>query len=204
MTKVAQTELDKKTFAKIEDIADLANIRGKIKTKHSILFVTEDEEYAIIINKIVTNKIVGTSYYAIRLVNYEDHEGKIRIKAVKRFPDLMRFYQTKEESIIEAQKIIEKRELINQCVHIIETQEDDVENILLLGRTGTGKSTLANVIGNTSEFGESSGSISKTKEFQSYDFKQGGTKYRVVDTVGIADTKLTTQKVLYQLGEAIY
>src|SRR6185369_12329264 len=153
MIKSNQTKKDKKI---IEEIAEKANIRGKIKTKHSILFTNKNEKYAIIVNKIAINKIVGTShsYYEIRLINYENdylsgnliergkHEGasfstsqaqvrgnKVKVKAVKRFPDLMRFYQTKEKAIEEVEKIKGNQDLINQCVYEIETQEDNVENI---------------------------------------------------------------------------
>src|ERR1051325_4451564 len=119
------------------------------------------------------------------------------IRAVKRFPNLMEFYSTKEKAFEEAEKIKGDQDLIDKCIYEIETQEDDVENnIFLIGRTGNGKSTLANVLINKNDsfeevFKESARGISKTKDFQTSEFELEGTKYRVVDTIGVGDTKLS-------------
>nr|CAG8480912.1 8199_t:CDS:1 [Entrophospora candida]CAG8581701.1 1988_t:CDS:1 [Entrophospora candida] len=77
-----------------------------------------------------------------------------------------------------------------------------LRTILLIGRTGSGKSTLANVITGTDDFKESSGSISETKEYEIKDYLINGKSYRIVDTVGIGDTRLTDQQVLNKLAEA--
>ena len=72
--------------------------------------------------------------------------------------------------------------------------------ILLVGRTGGGKSTLANVIsGIENASAESENSASKTREIQEIEseeieFEHGGEtlqieKYQIVDSVGIGDTK---------------
>ncbi|CAG8513010.1 15986_t:CDS:1 [Funneliformis mosseae] len=179
-----------------KEIVKKAAVRGKIK---SVDYVTTEnnKNYAIVINKVA-------SLYAIRVINYDEDENEIKIKAVKRFPDLMGFYRTKELANEELEKIKSNSELINQCQYEIETQEDDVENILLIGRTGGGKSTLANVISNTDEFGESGSSVSKTKRFQTKDFTWNGTKYRIVDTIGVGDTKNSEEEVLYMIGEAVH
>ncbi|RHZ88226.1 hypothetical protein Glove_25g10 [Diversispora epigaea] len=190
MTKPKLTEKDKEIREKI-------NIRGKIKDV--IHFSTDDnKKYAIIVNKVY-------KLYAIRLVNYEDSVNEVKVKAIKRFPDLMNFYQTKEEVNEAVKEIQETPKLIDQCVYEIETHEDDVENnIFLIGRTGSGKSTLANVISGGNEFGESEGSVSKTKNFQNEVFKYEGNKYRVIDTIGVGDTNLSPGKVIFKLAEAIY
>jgi energy-coupling factor transporter ATP-binding protein EcfA2 len=87
---------------------------------------------------------------------------------------------------------------------------NNIKTILLIGRTGNGKSTLANVLlgerderGNFKEvFGESVGSISKTKKIQIEKFvdKEVGAEYRIIDTVGIGDTEMTLDKVLRKLA----
>jgi len=77
---------------------------------------------------------------------------------------------------------------------------NNVKSILLIGRTGNGKSTLANVIAKTDEFKEGEFAVSETKNIAEYIFKYEGTEYRIVDTVGIGDTKMTMDKVLNKLA----
>ncbi|CAG8476342.1 10310_t:CDS:10 [Racocetra fulgida] len=61
--------------------------------------------------------------------------------------------------------------------------QNNIKNILLIGSTGKGKSTLANVI---------TGLENKFKESD------------VIDTVGIGDTKLKREEVLDKIAEAVY
>ena len=90
---------------------------------------------------------------------------------------------------------------------------NEIRNILLIGRTGSGKSTLGNVLINQNNnfeevFKESDGSVSATKEIKEkiveIDLTRDGSekrKYRIIDTIGIGDTKLTPQGVLTRLAE---
>lgn len=79
---------------------------------------------------------------------------------------------------------------------------------MLIGRTGSGKSTLANVLMGTDKFVESARSTSVTKNVEEgvveVDINEDGSekvKYRVIDTIGIGDTKLTPIGVLTKLAE---
>jgi len=81
------------------------------------------------------------------------------------------------------------------------------KKILLIGRSGRGKSTLANVIiGTENKFEESSGSASKTKKIQYEQFKdeKSNTDYLIIDTPGIGDTKMSDNEVLDIIAEAVY
>lgn len=84
----------------------------------------------------------------------------------------------------------------------------DTRNILLIGRTGSGKSTLANVLMGENKFTESAKSVSATKHVEEGVFeveldKEGKEKirYRVIDTIGLGDTKMKPQGVLMRLAE---
>ncbi|CAJ0634983.1 6866_t:CDS:2 [Entrophospora sp. SA101] len=76
--------------------------------------------------------------------------------------------------------------------------------ILLIGRTGNGKSALANVISDSEIFKESAGSISQTRSANIQEVLIDGVLFKLIDTVGLGDTKLTTQQVLYKLAEAAH
>ncbi|CAB4493026.1 hypothetical protein RhiirA1_99612 [Rhizophagus irregularis] len=84
----------------------------------------------------------------------------------------------------------------------------ETRNILIIGRTGNGKSTLANVLTNSENFKEGSGTISTTKELQTGDFEieiiGEMVQYRVIDTIGIGDTQLEQRQVLNRIAEACH
>jgi len=81
----------------------------------------------------------------------------------------------------------------------------EIRNILLFGRTGQGKSSVSNVLTGTNEFKESSGSVSETKECKVREFKQKidgkEVTYRVIDTIGLGDSKLSEEDNLYELAK---
>ncbi|PKB95782.1 hypothetical protein RhiirA5_473617 [Rhizophagus irregularis] len=62
-------------------------------------------------------------------------------------------------------------------------EENGIRNILIIGKTGNRKSTLANVLVDNNEFPEGKYRVNETKEVRSKEFKIEGIKNRVVDTV---------------------
>ncbi|RIB19845.1 AIG1 family-domain-containing protein [Gigaspora rosea] len=84
------------------------------------------------------------------------------------------------------------------------TDENCIKNILLVGNTGSGKSSIANTLTNTNDFevgGDSPNSV--TKWVQTGEFKFDGVNYRIIDTIGIGDTELSQEQVLYKILEGI-
>jgi len=82
------------------------------------------------------------------------------------------------------------------------------QNILLLGRTGNDKSTLANVLAGTDVFTEGTNTISETKNIKAVNFEinlseEERIRYRVIDTPGAGDTELTTKEILFRLGKIV-
>lgn len=82
-----------------------------------------------------------------------------------------------------------------------------IKNILLIGRTGNGKSALANVFLNQNnnfeeifEEGHNS-STSKTRKISDETFEINGIKYRIIDTIGLGDTKLLESEVLHEIAK---
>jgi len=83
-----------------------------------------------------------------------------------------------------------------------------IRNIILIGKTGAGKSTLGNLLVNKNGkfedvFKTSAGSVSETKKYQGEELETDGIKYRIVDTIGLGDTKLMTKEVFFELADAI-
>src|SRR6185436_19120644 len=126
----------------------------------------------------------------------------------------------------------EEKEFISKALSMLEDNEDEffkslfgekktlrntkkIKNILLIGRTGSGKSTLGNVLINKDGefkevFKESADSVSETKKIQTekliLDIREDGKEkinYQVIDTVGFGDTHLDNKEVLKILSEIV-
>jgi tRNA U34 5-carboxymethylaminomethyl modifying GTPase MnmE/TrmE len=85
--------------------------------------------------------------------------------------------------------------------------DNKIKNILLVGATGNGISTLGNVLvnenGNFEEvFETSSRSSSTTKEVQVEEFEENGARYRIIDTPGIRVTGLTPHQWAKKMVES--
>ncbi|RIA88988.1 kinase-like domain-containing protein [Glomus cerebriforme] len=72
-----------------------------------------------------------------------------------------------------------------------------IKNLFVIGCTGCGKSALCNVLTGIDESKESEPS------FQKKEFAWDGSKYCVVDVIGLRHTKLSTKKVLEKIEEGI-
>ncbi|CAG8638064.1 3813_t:CDS:2, partial [Dentiscutata heterogama] len=74
-------------------------------------------------------------------------------------------------------------------VHVYNKEKvKNIQSIILVGRKGSSKSALANVLLDKEKFAVVDGSSSGTKEIQGVDFKWKRSKYYLIDTVGIGNT----------------
>jgi ABC-type transport system involved in cytochrome bd biosynthesis fused ATPase/permease subunit len=69
----------------------------------------------------------------------------------------------------------------------------DTRTILLIGKTGNGKSTLANVLTGTNKFAEN---VQSSENIQAEEIDINGIRYQIIEAVGIGDPHFTTQKIL--------
>eukprot|EP00117_Sycon_ciliatum_P041289 scpid66363/ scgid30229/ Putative protein PHLOEM PROTEIN 2-LIKE A3 len=82
----------------------------------------------------------------------------------------------------------------------------DLRRIVLIGRTGSGKSTLCNVLAGGEEIHfheeDSAKSVTQTVKSQRFPIKYGEKTltFDLIDTIGFGDTGLSTEKVLEELA----
>ncbi|CAG8556727.1 823_t:CDS:1 [Acaulospora morrowiae] len=77
--------------------------------------------------------------------------------------------------------------------------------ILLVGKTGNGKSTMANVLTNTENFPVFNGSQSGTREYMVGKFQHEEIEYTIIDTPGINDTRSGNEINVYkEIVDAVY
>ncbi|RIA96293.1 kinase-like domain-containing protein [Glomus cerebriforme] len=104
---------------------------------------------------------------------------------------------------------MQEASIINNSNTNHDSKQDDLSipdsrNILVVGLTSCGKSTLCNVLTETHAFKESERPDSETSNLQKKNFEVNGTKYCAVDTVGFRHTNLSAKEVLDKIKEGIY
>lgn len=109
-----------------------------------------------------------------------------------------------DEQLEKAQKeLIKKDEQLEKASQTIKKLQKDLSQFqrstILIGHTGNGKATLANILTGINKFKEGKYSTSQTTEKQIEEFTAGnGMKYRVIDT------KLSTEDVLEGIRDVAY
>jgi len=78
---------------------------------------------------------------------------------------------------------------------------NEARNIVIIGRTGSGKSSLCNTLSRQNAFAVGDESVSRTKFSQAVMSQKGIITYRFIDTIGLGDTKLNTEENINELAK---
>jgi len=102
----------------------------------------------------------------------------------------------------------EALEYLQKIAGELEVEYQEVRNIIIIGRTNQGKSSLANVLLNKNNdfervFEEGICDINEIKDVQSETFEHNGIKYQIVDTIGLDDKSRILNNKSKKLRQAI-
>ncbi|CAB4379298.1 unnamed protein product [Rhizophagus irregularis] len=139
-------------------------------------------------------------------------DSELKLRMANEASGKIREVDLRKKKTADASENVKDKVTENVEDKVAENVEDNVKNILLVGRTGDGKSTLANVLVNAVDengktkhyFKESDAGISETKEATIVLFDHEGKEYGVIDTIGIADTGVAFDNVLVMIIQAIH
>ncbi|RIA96288.1 hypothetical protein C1645_872161 [Glomus cerebriforme] len=174
-----------------------------------------DASYALSIKicyeNLIENPIVGTPLRYQQLYQKcwdEDHNIRPDIEEVYEILSQLSQLTTDESLDLQFNNNVEECQNCDSDFNDSKLHElsigPDSKNLLIIGLTSCGKSTLCNVLSETDVFRESESSVSETSNHQKKYFEVDGTKYCVVDTVGFKHTKLSTKEILDKIEEGIY
>lgn len=216
----------KKRFKITKDL--VIRYRDEVKNKDKALIEVEElknklsemtnkkEQLASQINNLEADKRVGDetinnlrqriSQLINELQSQKTNSNDANQQLKRELPKKDQKKQNLEQQSSNNRKFFDEFENASQTIKKLQKNLSQFQrSIILIGRTGNGKSTLANVLTGTNKFGKGKYSTSQTTEKQIEEFTaENGMKYRVIDTVGIGDTKLSTEDVLKGIREVAY
>lgn len=200
----------------LSDVSELVNLK--------LLWIGNDNEDKI--DKNIYNKFYGSLKSLKELKNLEslnisntDINGGLECLSTDSMKYIYCSFKQRPESKV---KEISKQSSIflidedegkygskNWINHKTNDMANGIKNVLVVGKTNSGKSALANVLVNKNNtfkevFKEnpySSNKPNENKEIQTEKFEHGGVKYRVID---IGSTYLAPDELLLKTVEAIY
>ncbi|CAG8449657.1 7717_t:CDS:2 [Cetraspora pellucida] len=197
--------LTKKVYERIEKKKKLSEALDKLqKQLKRVEGKIEDKKLSQVITDL--NKEMEKESKTIQRAIFEHIQSKELISKVK---PQKKSKEDKEINVM-ADKSEKDKDLSDEIknaadqIREVIDERQQIKNILIVGRVGSGKSTLANVITGTDKFNESNyGGISETKNIQTEEVEIDGVQYRIIDTIGAGDTRLTKEEVLNKLTEMV-
>ncbi|CAG8493854.1 12947_t:CDS:10 [Cetraspora pellucida] len=192
---------DKRDELKKEIEEKEKNIRQKV-LKHIF------NNYEGITSELGGTKVLGNNFKTacVHFCAWLQNDKKLTVQEVEKlsrgdFEELMEAYADQSKEVIDiyiSQK--ENQDAISDS-QVLEKSNVRSINVLLIGRSGSGKSTLANVISGTNKFKEGEFGVSETREINDEIFEMNRIKYRVIDTPGLGDTKMSKIETLQEISK---
>ncbi|KAL0199299.1 hypothetical protein M9458_007839, partial [Cirrhinus mrigala] len=111
------------------------------------------------------------------------------------------FIEAQTEKLVKYEEM--KKKILSLETHLLSQESEDELRIVLLGKTGVGKSATGNTILGRDAFTAEESFESVTKESQRQTSEINGRRVTVIDTPGLFDTELTNEEIQREIRHCI-